>query len=171
MYLQPTTEELKIERDIFMYRSYIAQHKYNTAKNEIDDSSPSELQPLKLLAQYFSEKDERDTILEQLEKNKNDAGAKGHSYRLVAAMIFYQEDNLEDALRVLHKSDDIECSALRVQIFLKMNRVDLAEKEVKTMQDKDDDATLTQLALAFVNLSLGGEKYEEAFYIFQVYFK
>ncbi|CAK9147460.1 unnamed protein product [Ilex paraguariensis] len=57
--------------------------------------------------------------------------------------------------------------ALNVQIFLKMNRSDYAEKQLRIMQQIDEDHTLTQLANAWLNLAVGGSKIQEAYLIFQ----
>lgn len=44
--------------------------------------------------------------------------------------------------------------ALNVQIFLKMHRSDYAEKQLRVMQQIDEDHTLTQLASAWLNLAV-----------------
>merc|ERR1712002_789368 len=61
----------------------------------------------------------------------------------------------------------LECTALKLQALLSIHRPDLAKKEMKTMQEKDEDATVTQLAQAWTNMALGGEKIQEAYYIYQ----
>jgi poly(A) RNA polymerase GLD2/coatomer protein complex subunit epsilon len=50
---------LKLERDVFVYRAYIALKKYGVVINEIHGASPQELQPLKQLAEYFSQPTKR----------------------------------------------------------------------------------------------------------------
>lgn len=57
--------------------------------------------------------------------------------------------------------------ALTVQILLSMDRPDAAERTAKAMAALDDDATLSQLAGAFVALAQGGSKVTEAAYAFQ----
>merc|ERR1719219_1137593 len=90
-----------------------------------------------------------------------------HVLLLVAATIYLHADQPESSLRVLHPSDHLECIALRLQSLLTLHRPDLAKKELKAMQEKDEDATLTQLAQAWTNMALGGEKIQEAYYIYQ----
>lgn len=45
-------------------------------------------------------------------------------------------------------------AALSLMIYLRMNRVDLATKEFRKLREKDEDATLTQMAQAWLNLAL-----------------
>uniref|UniRef100_A0A1B6ISD7 Coatomer subunit epsilon n=2 Tax=Homalodisca liturata TaxID=320908 RepID=A0A1B6ISD7_9HEMI len=166
--IKPSTTELQVERDIILYRAYIAQRKYRVVLDEIHGASPPELRPLKLLADYLANSNKRDAIVESVkEQLSGSADISNHTFVIVAATIFCHESNYEAALRVLHQDDNLESSAMNIQIFLQMDRVDLARKELKAMQEKDEDATLTQLAQAWVNIAMGGEKLQDAYYIFQ----
>lgn len=57
--------------------------------------------------------------------------------------------------------------ALSVQCLLRLNRVDLAKQIVSKMQEIMDDATLTQLAQAWIGIATGTEQMQDAFHIFQ----
>ena len=45
---------MAIERDVLMYRSYIAQRKCAVVLEEVLISSPTEVQAVRLLAEYFN---------------------------------------------------------------------------------------------------------------------
>lgn len=163
---KPSSPEIAVQRDIFTYRSYIAQNKYLVVLDEIHGASPAEIQPLKFLAEYLHSKSNRAAVLDQLNV-KIDTTARNETLVLVAATIFLQEGNVDGAYRYLHSSESLEAMAMIVDILLSLDRVDLALKKLKEMQEKDDDATLTQLAQAWIHTAMGGDKLQDAYYIYQ----
>ncbi|XP_071532229.1 coatomer subunit epsilon [Panulirus ornatus] len=166
--LQPSTPELRQERDVFLYRALIGQRKYGVVQSEIKSSGAAPLQALKLLAHYLQSPESRPTLVNELESQlSGNVDLTNTAMLVVAATIYCQEENYEASLRVLNQSDALECRALMVQTYLKMERLDAARKELKTLQEKDDDATLTQLAQAWTYIATGGEKLQDAYYIYQ----
>jgi len=166
--LKLSDPELSLERDVLMYRSYLALRKYRVVLEEVGPGSKTTLQPLNMLAKYLSSPNKRDEIVAELDTMMGgDVDVANYVLLIVAATIYLGVDQPESALRVLHPSDHLECVALRLQAMLAMHRPDLAKKELKTMQEKDEDATVTQLAQAWTNMALGGEKVQEAYYIYQ----
>ena len=103
-FLNPSTIKSKIERDVFLYRSYIAQHKYALVLEEIKESSPPQLQSVRSLADYFHNFHRREEIVRKI----GDKFAKGRNFDecflLIAATIYLQEEDIESALRCLHST-------------------------------------------------------------------
>lgn len=133
----------------------MAQNKFLVVLDEIKPSSHDRLQPLKLLAEYLHSKQRRDSIISQLDqKLSGNVNMDNDTLLIVAATVYVHEQNLEAAYKILHNLDTLEAMAFMLDILLKIDRVDLAKKKLKEMQDKDDDATLTQLAQAWLNVAI-----------------
>ncbi|KAH7679053.1 Coatomer epsilon subunit protein [Dioscorea alata] len=158
--------EEAVERDSLVYRSYIALGSYQLVINEIDSSAPTALQAVKLLALYLS--GDKETAISSIREWLSDAAiASNPILRLIAGIIYMHEQDYNEALKHTNSGGTMELHALNVQIFLKMHRSDYAEKQLKIMQQIDEDHTLTQLANAWLNLAVGGSKIQEAYLIFQ----
>ena len=63
----------------------------------------------------------------------------------MAGYIYSHEGNYERALRAVHVGLTLEQLALKTQTLLKLNRVELAERELADMGKMNEDATLTQV--------------------------
>lgn len=155
--------EKAVERDVFLFRSLIAQKQYSVVQAEISGSAPTQLQAVKCFANYLSTRSPEKN-LKTLDSQIQSLAPDNWVSPLICASIYLQEGRSEDALRTLQLTDNIEGLAMQVQIFISIQRVDLAKKLITKM---DEDATVTQLATAWTNIALGGEKAQEAYYIFQ----
>ncbi|EDQ89865.1 uncharacterized protein MONBRDRAFT_18975 [Monosiga brevicollis MX1] len=162
------SDDAKEDCQLLMYRAMVAQGKYAVVKGDISTTSSSALQAVKLLARYLHGKHERASVVEEA-KNLADDGISltNPSVALVLGTIFSQDGQQEQALKCLHGVEAVEAMALYIQILLQMNRLDLAKKKLSELQKLDEDSTMTQLATAWVGLATGGDKIQEAFYIFQ----
>ncbi|XP_057970798.1 coatomer subunit epsilon-1-like isoform X2 [Malania oleifera] len=157
-----------IERDCLVYRSYIALGSYQLVINEIDSSAATPLQAVKLLALYLSSPANKESSISSLREWLEDPAVGNNPIlRLIAGIIFMHEQDYNEALKHTHAGGTMELHALNVQIFLKMHRSDYGEKQLRIMQQIDEDHTLTQLANAWLNLAVGGSKIQEAYLIFQ----
>ncbi|KAH7839901.1 hypothetical protein Vadar_010217 [Vaccinium darrowii] len=157
-----------IERDSLVYRSYIALGSYQLVINEIDSSAATPLQAVKLLALYLSSPDNKETTISSIRDWLGDPAIGNNPIlRLIAGIIFIHEQDYNEALKHTNVGGTMDLHALNVQIFLKMHRSDYAEKQLRVMQQIDEDHTLTQLANAWLNLAVGGSKIQEAYLIFQ----
>ncbi|KAK6051415.1 coatomer epsilon subunit [Cooperia oncophora] len=161
-------DEEKTAKDVFMYRSYIAQGKASVVLSEVPErtDNPS-LKAIRRLAEYQNPAN-RQRIANQVQSEVSEGtAATDDASCIVAALILNNENNPEDAMRILSRNDSLEAHSATVFTLLQMDRVDLAVKELKKMNEIDEDATLTQLALAWVNMAVGKDKLKDAYYIFQ----
>lgn len=79
----------------------------------------------------------------------------------LAAMAHCAQNELLDAVQLTQGATQTELQALRVQTFLMMNRLDMAEKQLRELQGTNDDSAVTRLASCAVNLQNGNS--QEAF--------
>ncbi|RAL42813.1 unnamed protein product [Cuscuta campestris] len=157
-----------VERDALVFRSYIALASYPLVISEIDDSAATPLQAVKLLAIYLSGPDKKEMVVSSLRELLGDPAVGNNPVlRLIAGIIFMHEQDYNEALKYTNAGGTMELHALNVQIFIKMHRSDYAEKQLRIMQQVDEDHTLTQLANAWLSLAVGGSKIQEAYLIYQ----
>ncbi|KAD3336775.1 hypothetical protein E3N88_32294 [Mikania micrantha] len=153
--VQNLSQEDAIERDCLIYRSYIALGSYQLVINEVDSSTATPLQAVKLLALYFLSTDNKETVISSLQEWLSDPAIGNNPIlRLIAGIIFMHEHDYNEVLKYTNTGGTMELNALNVQVFLKMHRFDYAEKQLRVMQQIDEDHTLTQLATAWLNLAV-----------------
>ncbi|KYQ89322.1 hypothetical protein DLAC_11800 [Tieghemostelium lacteum] len=154
----------KQDADYYLYKSYISQGKYDLVQVEIKSDSTPTLQGLKLYASYLqSPQSNKDITLVTIKEWIKD-GIVQNNYHLqvILASIYIHEQDYEEALKIIHQADFIEGLALLIQIYLKIDRLDLAEKAYNVMKGIDIDATPSLLSNAWIMIAQGDDKIKSA---------
>lgn len=136
----------------------------------VDDRAPTGLQAVKLLGTYRkAAPDQKELAMETLKEWLQDEmlGQDG-DLQLVASQMYFEEGDYKEALKaVFNHGESLEKLAMQMQIYLKLDRVDLAAKAARLMADIDDDDALTQLCTSWLYIAQGAEKVTEASFLLQ----
>lgn len=169
---RPMSPSLKAEREEFIYRANIAQGQYDKVIRETAGSDKSKtIQALNLHATYevaasLADTTKMDDIISKL-KNLlyNNPSEVSTSLQLTAAHIFLRHNLTREALQCVHLGVSMEHIAICLQIYLKIDRLDLAEAQLSLLKQADEDAILTQLGSVYYNIAKGKSGASEALHV------
>ncbi|KAI0965488.1 coatomer epsilon subunit-domain-containing protein [Xylaria arbuscula] len=129
------------------------------------ETSEPEFAAVAALAQSaLGHTDEAVQAIEELAQSAGD----NQTVQVLGGIVLQAAGKSDEALALLSKhSGSLDATALITQIHLQQNRTDLAVKEVAAARRWAQDSLLVNLAESWVGLRVGGEKYQQAFYVFE----
>ncbi|KAI1344715.1 coatomer epsilon subunit-domain-containing protein [Xylariaceae sp. FL0016] len=157
--------ENALPAQVLTLRARIALGQADDVLTEIKGESGPELVALSALAESsLGKKEEAADKIEELAKEAGDNA----TVQVVGGTVLQAAGKSEEALALLSQhSGSLDAVALITQIHLQQNRTDLAIKEVAAARRWAQDSLLVNLAESWVGLRLGGDKYQQAFYVFE----
>jgi len=169
---RPMAANLKLEREEFVLRCQLALKQFDKVLVDSagEDRTPG-IQAINLRAQYESPSATPSTksqILTSLHTLlSSPTGSTSTTLQLLASQTFLSagSSHTESALECVHLGTTMEHLAQTVQIYLKMNRIDLASRQFDLMKQADEEAVLTQLCGVYVNAATGRSEVNEAVHV------
>lgn len=155
------SSDLKAEREEIVARCYIAMKDYDKVIS--GDTSSAGLKALALQAQFAKLSATgglTQTVIQQLQSMLGDGVSP--RVQLTAAHVFLQVGMKKEALQCVHQGLTMEQISLCIQIYIILDRLDLAQQTLKQLRKSDEDSMLTQLTSVQVALATGSSMAGEA---------
>lgn len=118
------------------------------------------LRALALKAQYDSGAGDKDALVQQLQTMLGDG--VDASTQLTAAHVFLAQGMKKEALQCVHQGKTLEQIACTLQIYIQLDRIDLAQKQLALLKASDEDSILSQLSTVHVALATGSSMAKDA---------
>ncbi|KAI1089301.1 coatomer epsilon subunit-domain-containing protein [Rostrohypoxylon terebratum] len=157
--------ENELPARVLSLRAQIALGQAEDVIADVQGESEPELAAIGALAQFVTgDTDEAVKTIEGLASSAGD----NQTVQVIGGTVLQAAGKSEEALALLSQhSGSLDAVALITQIHLQQNRTDLALKEVTAARRWAQDSLLVNLAESWVGLRLGGDKYQQAFYVFE----
>ncbi|KAI1441701.1 coatomer epsilon subunit-domain-containing protein [Annulohypoxylon stygium] len=157
--------ENELPARVLSLRAQIALGQADDVIADVQGESEPELAAIGALAQFVTgDTDEAVKTIEGLASSAGD----NQTVQVIGGTVLQASGKSEEALALLSQhSGSLDAVALIAQIHLQQNRTDLALKEVTAARRWAQDSLLVNLAESWVGLRLGGDKYQQAFYVFE----
>ncbi|KAM5352432.1 hypothetical protein ACJ41O_005155 [Fusarium nematophilum] len=157
--------ENELPARVLVLRARLALGQAEDVLADVKGEQEPELEALGALAEYSLGK--TDSAVQTIEKLAS-SSADNTTVQVVGGTVLQAAGKAEEALALLTQHQgSLDALSLIVQIHLQQNRTDLAVKEVAAARRWAQDSLLVNLAESWVGLRVGGEKYQQAFYVFE----
>lgn len=168
---RPLSGELKIERDEFQLRAWLGLKQYDKIAIASSSYASTEtgVRAIALQAEYDSPSSPlatKNQALKELQSLVSVSSDNSKTCQVIAAQTFLRHgDMTREALQCVYEGATIEQLALSVQIYLRMDRLDLAKQALGKMKQNDEEAVLTQLCACYVAIYVGRSQAVDAVHI------
>lgn len=162
---KPLSASNQLPARIFQLRARIAQGEFEEVLAELEGEEEPELAAIRALAKFNTE--ELETAIEEVEELAKSSGDNA-TVQVVGGIVLQRAGKTDEALALLSQHQgNLEAVSIIVQIRLAQNRTDLAIKEVTTAKKWAQDSLVINIAEAWVGLRVGGDKYQQSYYVFE----
>ncbi|CAN6597433.1 hypothetical protein TRVA0_001S04258 [Trichomonascus vanleenenianus] len=160
------SEDARVKAQVLVSRAKIQLGKAKDVISEFGQSTVPALQMTRAFAEYHT--GAKEVALSAAKKLIEKHGSEDATVQYLGGVLYVLESKDEEALALLSKHQgSLECISLLVQIYLKQDQLDKAQKEVDAAKKWAQDNIVFNLAESWVDLRQGGEKAQLAYYIFE----